>query len=173
MLLLSPQALFRVARRNASLRMVSFLCLTLLSHFFNSSFQCCTNISISNLAQMLMVWKEMFCLQQMKTAEQKQFLRPNKTVFESQTGARGGKKCSPVKIENVVPYTWLLLLLNLRACWILDNADPGYCRGATDFSWQSIHTLARDHRECGRQYPVTSTGYLHSCSSLGPYFRVE
>lgn len=125
------------------------------------------------LCKCLWSGKKCFACNKWKLLSKNSFWDPTKTVFESQTGARGGKKCSPVKIENVVPYTWLLLLLNLRACWILDNADPGYCRGATDFSWQSIHTLARDHRECGRQYPVTSTGYLHSCSSLGPYFRVE
>lgn len=114
--------------------------------------------------------KKSFACNKWKLLSKNSFWDPAK---QSQTGARGGKKCSPVKIENVVPYTWLLVLLHLRACWILDNADPGYCRGATDFSWQSIHTLARDHRECGGQYPVTSMGYLHSCSSLGPYFRVE
>lgn len=44
--------------------------------------------------------------------------------------------------ENVCPYTWFLVLLHLRACWILDTADPGYHRSITEPSWKSIHTFA-------------------------------
>jgi len=36
--------------------------------------------------------------------------------------------------ENTFAYTWLLVLLHLRARWILGAAGPGHCRGAGELS---------------------------------------
>lgn len=84
-------------------------------------------ISALNLVQMLMVWKKKFCLQQIKNAEQKWYWKNKSQQNRTKLVQEVEKKM--LSSENV-PYTWLQELLDLRACWILDNADPGYCRGA-------------------------------------------